>query len=469
MLAAVSEEHGHQVGVIDLNAERIGTEGLSELLKQYHKERWDVLAIGGLITQYKYIKEILLVIKKREPQATVVAGGGFLTSMPKWMMKNLPIDVGVIGEGEKTWIELLDHVESKRFKNVKGIIYRKSGNKIIRTKPRPLMTEKELDELPYPAWDLLPLNAYFANSKIPLSVQAMTCNRRLDVISERGCPFKCTFCSHNGMSQRDVNRIYNCNIKGPAIRFQSARYVVDMIKHMRLKYCIDFVSILDENFTTNRKRALEFCDLMEEEDLTNLTNPPLYWGILGHVITVNYALLLRMRDCGCSYISYGGESADQRVLDSINKRQTPEQMQAAVDATIRAEMNPLMTFMICPEDDITSILRTVNFWIQNQVKIEPFFCTPYPATELYEKNKDIILKQYNGDMNKFLCALDDATKLVANLNPHFTNVDLLGLRQLMIDHDIEGIKRFAREKGMKYEEEKEKKKKSRRRGTPKAK
>lgn len=446
ILAALTDELGHQVAFIDLNAERVGVDGLRQTLKL---DRFDVVAIGGLITQYKYIKEILPVIKEKQPQALIVAGGGFFTSMPKWMMKHLPIDVGVIGEGEKTWVEVLDHVDDQRWKRVKGIIYRKRSGKIIRNPPRLLMTEKELDELPYPAWDLLPLNVYFANSKLPLSVEAMTCNRRLDVISERGCPFECIFCTHLGMSQRDINRIYRCNRKGPAIRFQSPEYVVEMIKYMRLKYQVDFISFLDENLTSRPKRCFELCDLLEEEDLVGLIK----FGCLGHVATVSYQLLQRLRDVGFTYISYGGESADQRMLDSIKKRQTPEQMQAALDATVKAEMNPIMTFMcMYPDEDIDSILATVNFWIRNQAHIEPFFITPYPATELYEKYKNVILKQYDGDMDAFLLELDDATKLVANLSKNFNDVEALGLRQLMIQHDVKRIKRFADLKGLKYGE-----------------
>lgn len=458
MIAAVSEELGHNVAILDVNAFRIG---LDAIRQEIRSDEWDVIGIGGLTSQYKYIKPISKICKEIQPDALLVAGGGFLTSQPKEMLNWLPFDVGVVGEGERTWEELLEHVYDRRFKKVKGIVYRKSKlhlkynekgvlkspGKIVMNPPRPLIPQEELDELPYPAYDLLPLEVYFQNSALALSPESMLCKRRLDIISERGCIHKCRYCQHLGMSSWDLGRIHHTNVKGPAIRFQSARYVVNLMKYLRFKYSCDFFSILDENFFANRKRVLEICDLMEQEDLVGLVK----WGALGSVDVVDYQVLQRAKDCGCTYVSYGGESASQRVLKSLNKGwQTPERMQAALDATRKAGITPIMTFMISAADNVESIIETTEFWIRNGIICKPFFETAYPGTQLFDMYKDEILKQYNGDLEAFVLKCGDATELIHNLSKgRFTDVELLGLRELMFTHDVKRLKEFAKLKGEK--------------------
>jgi len=448
ILAALADEAGIDVGILDVNAFRLNREQVRRDLKAEAEDSpIDMVGLSGLVTTYAWQKDIIPWIRKDLPDTLIVAGGGCASSIPRKMLKwNPELDMVCIGEGERTFMEILDHLKNRNFSDVKGIMYREDGE-IIENPLRPLMKQKELNQLPYPAWNLLPMEEiYFRNSPLALSPEALVCRRRIDIISERGCPMQCTFCTHNFMGG---DLLPNGRRLKPFVRWQSAEYVVEMIKYARLKMAIDFVSFLDENFLANKKRAYKICDLLEQEDLIGVVQ----WGCLGHANMADPELLTRLKRCGCTYVSYGFESADQRMLDSINKKQTPDRMQKALRTTIKTGLNPITTFMIgYEEEDLQSIYNTVKFWVQNGIQCIPFFMTPYPGTKIFKDNREKILEQYDGDYEKFVQVLGDATQYVVNLTK-FSDPELLGLRDLMVMHDLKRIRKYAKARGVEIEDE----------------
>jgi len=348
------------------------------------------------------------------------------------MLDKIPeLDLCVIGEAERTLPDILLHLKDRSWAEVPGLCYRNPDHGGVNWSPaRPLLTEEELDQLPYPFWDILPMEVYLANSPLALSPQAVMCKRRLDVISERGCPMRCTFCWHNMMG-------------GGKVRFQSPEYVVGMVMRARLKYGIDFVSFLDENMLSNRKRTERLCDLLIENDLPKYVS----WGCLGHPKDADPSLFEKMRDAGCTYVSYGGESADQRMLDSINKKSTVADLHNALQTTKRALIQPVMTFMVgYPGEDLQSLYNTMKFWMLENVRCLPFFITPYPGSQLYVDSALRILDEW-GSLEEFVLHLGDATDLVANLT-QFTDVELLGLRDLISTLDERRFLKHAALKGV---------------------
>lgn len=444
ILVSIADGMGLNVAVLDLNAYRLPLEVVKEEISE---ESYDTVCIGGLTTQYKFIKQYVKLTRQVQPDTLIVAGGGFFTVQPKEMMEWLPeVDIGVIGEGEETFVEVLEKSVSGRWNEVKGIVYREN-DELVFTEPRPLIGYgtnifKKLEDIPYPAWGMFPLeDVYFQNSSLLLSPEVMNARRRLDVITERGCNHTCEYCVHLGMSSHDLKRIYGDNIKGPNLRYFSAEYTVGMIKYMRLKYAVDFISFLDENFTANRKRCFEICDLLEREDLVGVVN----FGCLGSVDTVDRELLQRLKDVGFTYISYGGESANNHILKQIGKNTTVEQMQSAIQETKRVGINPVMTFMEgYPGEKVDDMIQTVEFWENNDIFCRPFFVQPYPGTEMFYTYRNKILEQY-GDLESYVLDLDDAQKLTVNLTD-FSDCELLGLRELMTVHDLRRLKKFKKSK-----------------------
>ena len=470
MIASITKQEGHQIAFLDLNANRVP---LQVAANEIMIDDYDIIGIGGLSSQYKEIKQILPICRQIHPDALIVAGGGFVTYMPDKMLKLRPeIDIIAIGEAEETWADFLREGPHGDFSKVKGIAFRDKNGKIIFTEPRPLI--KDMDTLPYPAYELLDLDKYSENYQFCLSEEMLTTKRKIHMITERGCPRQCTFCTHNGMSRWDqIVSIGKEKVRElddefgfqQIARFNSPKFVVKHLKFLTEQYNLGYVFIADENLTANRKRTIELCNLMIEEGIPNLVK----WGTAGDAASVDDDVIALMKKAGCTFISFGGESASDKVLKyDIQKGTTRKNNQDAVDIMKRQEMEPVMTFMLGnPNENIDDILETTDFFVQNNLSCDPFICTPYPGTKLYLDYEQQILAQFDerlaevkklpkdsideelitkwkdGALDKFLSSLDDADVLSATVSQVFTPHDLLGLKALMFAHDIPKLLKTA--------------------------
>ncbi len=464
LLAAIAERERHKIQVFDANAWRPRDEVLKGILEA---DDWDVIATGGFITSYGYIKKVVKYARRHCPEALIVAGGGFLTAIPYDIMRLLPeIDIGVIGESFLTFPEILDKVDREDYdwSQVLGIIWReKSGNSYINPE-RPLL--EDLDSLPYPAWEAFPLNIYFRNSSILLSEEAMLAKRRLDIAASYGCPFGCRFCFHLGLSgeletletngRREI--IFTRKRK---IRWHSPRYVVSLAKYARERFKIDFVSFHDENFIglnryTHGQWMTEFCDLWIKEGLQPKcisegrahhakTCEGVHWGATAHVALVDAQILKKLREIGCSHLDLGLESFSDNILKSIAKGATSEMNERGVKMILEAGIRPIPNQIIgFPEESFDSLRESVLAWERLGIQAYPFLATPYPGSEWYFTYNKQILEQYGGNLEAFLLDLGDATKLTAVISKNFNAVELLGLRELMVNRDLRRINEYEK-------------------------
>tara|TARA_Y100000310_G_scaffold344488_1_gene457519 strand:+ start:975 stop:2519 length:1545 start_codon:yes stop_codon:yes gene_type:complete len=470
MIAAIAKQENQQLVFLDLNAHRVPLQTAAE---EIAIDDYDVIGIGGLSSQYQDIKNILPVCRQIHPDAVIVAGGGFVTYMPDKMLRLRPeIDIIVIGEGEETWKDLLKAVPKKDFSGVKGIAYRNEEGEIIYTEPRPLIPD--LDVLPYPAYELLELDIYSENYDLCYSEESLHSKRKISIITERGCPRQCTFCTHNGMSRWDqlvsigkeevlkLDRDFGFQ---QIARFNSPEYTLKHMQYLYEKYDEGYIYLSDENMTSNRKRTIELCNLLIENNLPER----IHWGTAGDAASVDDELISLMRKAGCTFISFGGESGSDKVLKHDIKKGTTSQMnQNAIDSMKRQHMEPIMTFMVGnPNEDLNDILETTDFFVKNNLACDPFICTPYPGTKLFLDYEYQILEQFDerltqikslpprsideGIINKwkdsaldsFLTSLDDADSLSAHVSQIFNHHDLLGLKALMFAHDIPRILKLS--------------------------
>jgi radical SAM superfamily enzyme YgiQ (UPF0313 family) len=463
LLAAIADKQGHDVQVYDANAWRLGDRELQEALEA---DRWDVVATGSITTAYGNIRKTVRLAKQCAPQALVVAGGGFLTSMPRDIMRFLPqVDIGVIGEAFVTFPEILRRVDqgNRNWSEVEGIAWRDSGGRTHLTKPRSLL--EGLDSLPYPAWELFPLDIYWRNSSLLYSEEAFSAKRRLDVNVSYGCSLICRFCFHLGISGdmkyvdgpegADVAFTYDRNI-----RWHSAKYVVDMVKHARDRFGVDFILFLDENLMTmnaySRWQWLpEIARLWIKEGLQprcrreGFTHDPerckggVHWGGTSHATLVKPELLKLLHDSGCSQLLYGYESFSDRILKNLGKGTTAATNERSLKLTMEAGIRPIPNQIVgFPDEFFDSIRDSMLAWERMGIKCIPFFATPYPGSEWYYTYKDRILEQYGGDLEAFLLDLGDATKITAVISENFNAVELLGLRELMVQGNMKRINEY---------------------------
>ena len=490
ILGAVAEQKGAEVGILDLNALRMNYGGNlvpTEIIEEeIGLEKWDLIGIGGLTTTYSRIKQLVPLIRKSCQDCTLISGGGWATYNPDEILQLIPeIDMICIGEGEETFSEVYDEISrgTKNFDKIKGLCINNNGT-IKFTEPRALISD--LDKIPYPAYHLLEMDIYFRYSSLPMSVESFNSKRRVNVVWERGCPRGCTFCSHNGMSRIDIQNIYgagdrkegekivrkvdkeNNTFQLPA-RWPTPKYAVENVKLLVEKYDVDFVFCVDENMTSNKKWTEEFCKLYVTEGL----HKKVKWATLGDApsVAVQPSLVKTMKDAGCCFISFGFESASDKVLNQdIGKGQLQIHEQKTIDTVKSIGLRPITTFMIGnPHENINDLMETVDFWIQNGAEVDPFICTPYVGSPIYYDYKDFILQQYdeklklvaNGKCNvnpetikkwklraldKFMAECGDATKYTATVSQYFTIPELFALKQLMYKHDTKRMLQMAHQR-----------------------
>ncbi len=407
-VAAVLRNNGFDVEIYDINAIRPASD---VVLNDMASVEWDVVGISGLITTYEYQRWLIPELKNINSQAVVVSGGGLATSSPELLFKNTPVDAVAIGEGERTMLELcraIDH--GRNLSEIPGLCFRRNG-RIVVNEPRKNI--QDMDEVPFPAWDLLPIEVYLKNdiwgdvaknsSGFRDDVEV---TRSMNIISSRGCPFSCTYCYHLfGRSK---------------YRFRSTQNVAEEIEILADRYRVDFIGFVDDNMMASETWLLEFCDLMEAKEL------PIKWGCHGRVTSAKPDVLQRMAAVGCVWIGYGIESGSQRILDAMNKKATVAQAKQAIIETRRAGIYPNTTFMFgYPGEDLETIQETVDFKRELGLECGSFFATPYPGTPLYEQAQSKIK-----DEEVFIESLGDATEFSVNLTS-FDDETFLDLKEAM--------------------------------------
>lgn len=375
-IAAVLLENGFNVKIIDCS---IGLTH-SELIELLKKERPDIVGISGTTPAFVSMKRVAEDIRKDFPSTLVVAGGAHLTAAPEDTMKFDCFDVGVIGEGEITFLELVKKVEHyglHDLSDIKGIIYHKDGSLVKTERRQPI---RDLDSLPFPARHLQPpLSAYrptpASYRKLPLGV----------LMTSRGCPSKCTFCDRA--------------IFGSTFRQRSADNVLDEIEELIDKFGARELRFFDDTFTLNKERAFEICDKFKERKIK------IPWTCLTKVTNISEEMLKKMKQAGCWQVLFGLESGDERMLKLLKKGNTIEQNVRAVRLAKKAGLSTRADFIVgTPGETLESLKRTLDFAIRLGVDYAHFNkFVPFPGTELYERLKQ---QGFKFDFTKSCSILD---------------------------------------------------------------
>ncbi|MBF0103983.1 MAG: B12-binding domain-containing radical SAM protein [Deltaproteobacteria bacterium] len=456
LLAAIVEKEGHLVQVFDANAWRLGDDAM---VKVCQADNWDVIGIGGLTTTYNSIKKYLHIIKSTCPNSFIIAGGGFITSMPREIMRwNPEINLGILGEAFITLPEVLNKIDKRDFdfSSTKGVCFRNAAGDPQITAVRENIPD--LDALPYPAWDYFPMDIYFKNSSSLYSETAYTSKRRMDINGSLGCNLICRFCWHLGTTgdmvvEQDENGNNDVRFSyGRNIRYHSPRYLVDLVKFLKKKYNIDFVNFLDENLMTmdlfsRRTWLQELCTLWISEGLQpscKQKNIPhdencrgIHWAGTSHAGLAKKETLQLMSQAGCSHLIYGIESFDPGILKSMGKATTQRHNIESLKVCMEAGIMPLPNIMIgFPEESYNSIRTTIEWMIKLGIYSKPHFVTPYPGSEWYYTYKESIMRQYHGDLEAYIKDLGNASDITAVISHRFSALELLGLQQLVLKRNL---------------------------------
>jgi len=452
LLAAIAIKEGHQVAVYDANAWRQPIEKVRDACRA---ESWDVVAIGGLTTAYGFIKKACRIARDAAPQSLIVAGGGFVTSMPLDIMGWIPqIDIAIVGEAFRTWLEVLRKVDDKDrdWSQTLGVIWRDETGPVL-NEARPVI--HSLDELPFPAWDLFPLDIYFKNSSALFSEEIYECQRRIDINGSYGCSLICRYCWHLGTtgdmlverSAAGVNDVVFTY--GRNLRYHSPAYIGEMVSTLKAKYNVDFVTFLDENLMTmeassGRKWLGQICDEWARLGLVpsrsrgkGSDHGGVFWSGTSHAGLHRPDILQRMYESGCTHLVYGLESFDPGILKKLGKGTNRDNNIASVGICLASGIAPIPNIIIgFPEESFESIRNTITALLQLGIHAKPHFATAYPGSEWYYSYKENIIEQYGGSLEAYIADLGDATKITGTISENFSPVELLGLQEIVAKRDL---------------------------------
>lgn len=428
-IAAVLRLRGHEVQVLDINACRWSQEEVEDRIASSDA---DLFGITGMITVYRKIKPLTFLIKKHHPDKVVVLGGGAVSSAPDLLLQHAAADIGVLGEGEVTTCELVETLQrGGDLDQVLGIIYRTPSGEIRRTPCRPVI--QNLDEIPFPAWDLFPMEIYLANPvgvvNVHKWVNGGTSSDRnyvtMNLNSSRGCPYNCRFCYHDFMGKR--------------FRERSPENIVEEMQLLKERYGVDFLLFSDDMFLVRKESVLRLCDLILEGGLN------LLWEVSWRVNMADEPVYKRMKEAGCIMVGYGVESGSQKILDRMNKQVKVEKVESALRLTKRIFGANYSSLIIgFPGETRETIRETIDFC--GRVEMNPeviFYATPYPGTALWEMaiNLGKIM-----DVEQYVLNLGEQGERIAVNFTDWTDDELRSLKEQMVQelraqnllvHDLE--------------------------------
>jgi len=398
LLAAYAIREGFEVDVLDLNGLRPTRDEALELIKRYDT---NIYGMGGLITTYGYTKWLAGEIRKINPDAVIIAGGSVASPVPHVILNKTEVDIACIGEGEQMLVDLIRAVRANTpFDTIKGIAFLRDGG-LVKTPERPFFAD--INTLPLPAWELFPMDVYMANPVVGVG-------RDMDLVTSRGCPYGCVYCY----------RLF-----GRKYRFRSAGHVMGEIDALKRRYNIDFVSFQDDCFVISKARIYELCDLLDRSGYG------LKWSCTGRVnICTDKKLIRRMKESGCTSISFGVESGSATILKALNKGApldiTAEAIRVVRDAGLRTPASFMLGMF---GETRETVWETVEFCKREKIPLGAvMFVTPYPGTPIYDQ---ALRKGLIKDEEAFILSLGDALDFTINLTD-IDDKELVALREEMI-------------------------------------
>jgi anaerobic magnesium-protoporphyrin IX monomethyl ester cyclase len=300
-IATVLKNAGHEVIVLD------GTMlSHAEIMLKIEGFQPQILGITAMTIMWQKAKILILELKKRWPALNIIVGGVHASIIREKALLEIPdIDAVAWGEGEFSMLEYVGHcARGESARPIDGIAFRTKDAIVVGKDREPI---KDLDTLPVPDRSFIPVQKY---------IGAFEQYRRLPVtnmVTTRGCPFKCLFCLPN--------------LLGSGVRYRSVEKVIEEIKYLILNFGIRDIAFLDDTFTLNRNRVLSLCEHIIKEKL------PFIWSAQGRADCVTAEMLEQMAAAGCWKIFYGVESLVQKNLDTLKKGETVEQIFEAVKLT----------------------------------------------------------------------------------------------------------------------------------------
>ncbi|HSJ55871.1 MAG TPA: radical SAM protein [Anaerolineae bacterium] len=344
------------------------------------RTRYDVVGISSP-TPLIYEAWAAAALAKAQGAVTIL-GGPHLTLMPDESMERDEVDLVVRGEAEETLVEILHALERPEFRTtesgtpslclpddpwstIAGLTYRNLEGETVHNVPRAL--RKDVENIPWPAYHLFKIDRY--TNLQPLTDGLDPHARAYTIVTSRGCPYQCIYCSKP--------------ITGNTWRARSPEDVVAEWRYLVEEMGATEIGITDDVWNLKLERAKEICRLLIDQGLTHVPWVTVHGMRADHTDAELFRL---MKQAGCKRVGFGVESGNQAVLDAIKKRQTLDDVRQAFRDAKAAGLQTMGFFIFgLPADTAESMEDTIRFALELEPDMANFMiAAPYPGTELWE-------------------------------------------------------------------------------------
>lgn len=372
-VASALRAEGHEVEVLDLLLARTTPDKIERRMARLRPQ---VVGITSVTLNHHIAEDIARTVRAVDPEVPIVMGGPHVSFEIDGSFRSLAgaLDYVAIGEGEHTMVELLRALEGRMdLRDVRGLAARDPhSGKAVRNAPRPL--EDDLDTLPDPARDLMPLSRYLAFDS------------HASVVTSRGCPYECIFCSAPAWTGRRV-------------RYRNPSLCVDEIERLAALGFTE-ITIEDDLFTLYRKHFLAVCgELIERKT-------GIRWNAFSRVDTITPEIVATMAEAGCQAICFGVESGNQEVLDLVKKSSNLAKVKEAMRMTQAVGISALASFIIgLPGETAETLRKTVEFANSLRDEFGSLYgfhiLAPFPGTEVRSRAADYGLEILTSDWRSY--------------------------------------------------------------------
>lgn len=356
-LAGYLEKQGYPIRIFDGQVESMTESTIRSVIDEFKPDVVGITCMTPMVVETHLTAK---VVKSCNPAPSVVVGGIHPSILPEEIISDTNIDVVVRGEGEITLHELLETLPDMDLHHIQGLTFR-SEDKIVHTPDRPLL--EDLDILPFPARHLVNYEGYH---QVPDAVFAEPLR---EILTSRGCPFRCIFCSARFVS-------------GYKYRYHSPDRVMEEVDLLVNTYGARQIAVLDDNFVVDRQRTIDICEKLMQRGY----HKKVVWTTAARADQVDYDIMKLMKEAGFKLLSFGVETGSSRLLKMIQKGETKEQIQAAVENAHRAGLLVRGTLILgLPTETREDSLKTIQWAKDLRLDFAKFsLATPYPGTPLYQ-------------------------------------------------------------------------------------
>ncbi|MBA5873440.1 MAG: radical SAM protein [Nitrospira sp. CR1.2] len=333
----------------------------------------DLIGVGGICTDYPFLQDAVSIIRHYAPTVPLLMGGSIITYDQEFIHSALKPDYSLAGEADETVVMLLHALEGRGDLNaIPNLCYRKNGGLVFTEKN--LKFGGDLNAQPFPDYSIFDIEKMLESSwgARPLFRYSRSTPRLMPIVTARECPFACTFCLHGHGGRAKY-------------RARTTENVMEEIKHLYESYSFNILMILDELFAVNKQKLDEFCRTLIQ--YRERYGWDFDWQFQTHAnARLNREALQLAKQAGCTYFSYGMESASQRVLKSMKKGTQPEQYAEAIELADQVEIGFGGNFIFGdPAETPETISETLTFYRKYCADIHCYLAAiqPYPGSTLY--------------------------------------------------------------------------------------